>query len=83
VVRSLGEERYDTRPARDEIAVRRFFLMSVQQADLAERWQAGERFRFDGGDAVSWTCWWMPLQDAHVLAAGLGGKLGMAVAADR
>ncbi|WIB61853.1 NUDIX domain-containing protein [Curtobacterium sp. MCLR17_007] len=83
VLRSLGEERYDVRPARDEIAVRRFFLMSVQQADLAERWQAGERFRSDGGEAVSWTCWWMPLQDAHVLAAGLGGKLGMAVAAAR
>ena len=83
VVRSLGEERYDVRPARDEIAVRRFFLMSVQQADVTERWRAGERFRSDGGEGVSWTCWWMPLQDAHVLAAGLGGRLGVAAAANR
>ena len=83
VVRSLGEERYDVRPARDEIAVRRFFLISVEQPDLTERWRAGERSRSDGGEGVSWTCWWMPLHDAHVLAAGLGVRLGMAAADDR
>ncbi|WP_144712696.1 NUDIX domain-containing protein [Curtobacterium pusillum] len=82
VVRSLGTERYDVRPARDEIAVRHFFLMSLQQADVTERWRAGERSRADGGEEVSWTCWWMPLRDAHVLAAGLGARLGWA-AADR
>ncbi len=83
VVRSLGEERYDLRPARDEIAVRHFFLMSVQQRDLTERWRAGERFRSDGGKTVPWTCWWLPLRDAHVLAAGLGARLGLAMLADR
>ena len=83
VVRSLGEERYDVRPARDEIAARRFFLMSVELADLTERWRAGERFKSDGGEGVSWTCWWMPLQDAHVLSAGLGARIGMAAAAAR
>lgn len=83
VVRSLGVERYDVRPTRDEVAVRHCFLMSVPQADVAERWSAGEHSRSDGGEAVSWTCWWIPLQDAHVLAAGLGGRLGAAVTAVR
>jgi 8-oxo-dGTP pyrophosphatase MutT (NUDIX family) len=83
VLRSLGEERYDLRPSRDEIAVRRFFLMSVQQGDLSERWRAGERCRSDGGESVPWTCWWLPLQDAHVLAAGLGARLGLAMLPDR
>jgi 8-oxo-dGTP pyrophosphatase MutT (NUDIX family) len=80
VVRSLGTERYDVRPSRDEIAVRHFFVMSLQHADLTERWRAGEQSRADGGEEVSWTCWWMPLRDAHVLAAGLGARLGTAVA---
>ena len=83
VVKPLGAERYDVRPARDEIAVRRFFLMAVPEADLAERWGAGEFFRSAGGKDVSWTCWWLPLEDAHVLAAGLGAKLGAAEAAVR
>lgn len=83
ILRSLGEERYDLRPARDEIAVRHFFLMSVQKGDLTERWRAGERFRSDGGESVPWTCWWLPLQDAHVLAAGRGARLGLVTQDDR
>lgn len=83
VVQSLGEARYDVRPTRDEIAVRHFVLMSIQHADVTERWRAGERFRSDGGGELSWTCWWMPLQDAHVLAAGLGAKVGVAASAVR
>lgn len=81
VVRSLGEQRYDVRPTRDEIAVRHFVLMSTEHADVTEQWGAGERFRSGGGDELSWTCWWMPLRDAHVLAAGLGAKVGVAAAA--
>lgn len=80
VVQSLGAERYDLRPARDEIAARTFFLMAVLEADHTERWPAGERCGSDGGEEVDWTCWWLPLEDAHVLAAGLGAKLGAAVA---
>lgn len=83
VLQSLGQERYDVRPARDEIAVRHFFLMTVPEVNLAERWRAGEGFRSDGGEAVSWTCWWLPLEDAHVLAAGLGAKVGSAMAGVR
>lgn len=83
VVRQNGEaapQRYDLRPLRNEIAVRHFFLMAMPDADIAERWRAGERFRSDDGEAVSWTCWWLPLEDAHVLAAGLGAQVGAAAA---
>jgi len=82
VVKSLGVERYDMRPLRDEIAVRHFFLMSMEQADTDDRWVAGERFRSDGGDDLTWTCWWMPLRDAHVLAGGLGARIGAAAVND-
>lgn len=80
VVQALGRERYDLRPVRDEIAVRHFFLMALPEEDIAERWRAGGRFRSDDGGAVSWTCWWLPLEDAHVLAAGLGAQVGAAAA---
>ncbi|MFZ7089344.1 NUDIX domain-containing protein [Curtobacterium sp. RRHDQ10] len=83
VVRSLGVERYDLRPTRDEIAVRSFFVLSMEQADVSERWRAGEQSPSAGGEVVSWTCWWMPLEDSHVLAAGLGARIGAATAAAR
>lgn len=80
MVQAIGRERYDLRPVRDEIAVRHFFPMALPGADIAERWRAGERFRSDDGEAVSWTCRWLPLEDAHVLAAGLGAQVGAAAA---
>lgn len=78
IVRSLGVERYDVRPARDEVAVRHFFRMSVEDADVTERWHAGESDPASGERPTTWTCWWLPLADAHVLAAGLGAKIGAA-----
>ncbi|OIH93738.1 NUDIX domain-containing protein [Curtobacterium sp. MCBA15_001] len=83
VVRSLGVERYDVRPARDEVAVRHFFRMSMEDADVTERWHAGESDPASGERAQAWTCWWLPLADAHVLAAGLGAKIGTAVSERR
>ncbi|WP_309129630.1 NUDIX domain-containing protein [Microbacterium sp.] len=76
VVRSLGVAEYDLSPTRDEIARRHFFEMRVQGADVTDIWFAGEAMPADGGAPTSWTCWWMPLTQAHVLAAGLGAKLG-------
>jgi len=76
VVRSLGVEDYDLAPARDEIARRHFFEVSVADPDVSDIWFAGEPDAADGGGPRSWTCWWMPLPQAHVLAAGLGARLG-------
>lgn len=79
VVRALGVERYDLRPTRDEIAVRRFLVMRpTTSVDLAERWSAGEPTPSHGGAPIRWTCWWLPVEDAHVLAAGLGALVGRA-----
>lgn len=78
VVRSLGVERYDLRPKRNEMAVRHFFTMTIEPADRSERWRARESFPSHGEQEVGWTCWWLPLEDAHVLTAGLGARLGTA-----
>ncbi|WP_159618873.1 NUDIX domain-containing protein [Arthrobacter zhaoguopingii] len=76
VVRGVGIQRYDLRPARDEVAVRHYFRMRMTAADVAERWTAGESDPSHGESGTSWTCWWIPLTDAHVLAAGFGALLG-------
>lgn len=76
VVRCLGVEDYDVAPARDEVARRHFFELAVIDRDISDRWSAGEQDPTAGGSAQAWTCWWLPLRDAHVLAAGLGAKLG-------
>ncbi|QMU97902.1 NUDIX domain-containing protein [Microbacterium esteraromaticum] len=76
VVRQLGVEDYDLAPVRDEIARRHFFELSVEGADITRRWPAGEDDPETGTGAHSWTCWWLPLAHAHVLAAGLGARLG-------
>ena len=76
VVRYVGVQRYDVRPMRDEVAVRHYFQMTLPDADVTERWPAGESDPSIGGSAVAWDCWWLPMAQAHVLAGGLGGLLG-------
>jgi 8-oxo-dGTP pyrophosphatase MutT (NUDIX family) len=76
LIRGLGIQEYDLRPARDEISVRHYFHLSMEHADVTERWMAGETHSSHGGASITWTCWWMPLTKAHVLAAGFGGLLG-------
>ncbi|GAA1241352.1 8-oxo-dGTP pyrophosphatase MutT (NUDIX family) [Microbacterium phyllosphaerae] len=78
VQRSLGTELYDLSPARDERALRHFFRMDVTDPDTTAVWRAGEPDPADGGSPVSWTCRWIPLSQAHVLAGGLGARLGAA-----
>ncbi|WP_442864263.1 NUDIX domain-containing protein [Arthrobacter sp. ATA002] len=50
LVRSVGIQRYDLRPARNEIAVRHYFQLSMPDADLTERWSAGEPDSSLGGE---------------------------------
>lgn len=79
LIRGIGIQRYDLRPARNEVAVRHYFQLGMPNADLTERWSAGENDSSNGEGNINWTCWWMPLTDAHVLAAGLGALLGAMV----
>ncbi|WP_043673842.1 NUDIX domain-containing protein [Clavibacter michiganensis] len=83
VVRLVGVDRYDLRPTRDEIAVRHFVEMRMAPADIAERWAAQELTPAHGGEPARWTCWWLPLDNAHVLSAGLGSMLGVTTRAVR
>lgn len=76
VVRSLGTADYDLAPAENVIARRHFFAMEVDDPDISDIWFTAEADPAHGGPPQSWTCWWMPLRQAHVLAAGLGAKLG-------
>ena len=76
VVGYLGESAYDLWPLRPETAIRHFYQLDVPAGDLAARWEAGESDPDHGGAPAAWICWWMPLQQAHVLAAGLGARLG-------
>lgn len=79
LVRGIGTQKYDLRPMRDEIAERHYFHLRMENVDLAERWTAGEMNPSHGETNASWTCWWMPIVEAHVLAAGFGGMLGVLV----
>lgn len=76
IVRSLGVETYDMWPAKPEVHERHFFQLELVDSEVPERWGCGEKDASDGGQPVSWTCWWMPLRYAHVLCAGFGARLG-------
>lgn len=79
VTRSLGTEFYDLAPLRDEVALRHFFRLEVVDPEVSAVWQAGEADPATGDSPISWTCRWIPLAQAHVLAGGLGARLGAAI----
>jgi len=76
IVAYLGVAVYDVAPARPELHRRHFYLLEPTQSGLPEQWSAGESDPSDGGEEHRWTCWWLPLADAHVLSAGFGALLG-------
>lgn len=76
VVGALGVERYDVWPSKPEVHERHFFQLAPVEEELPERWVAGEGDPSDGGQVQRWTCYWMPLEQAHVLCAGFGARLG-------
>lgn len=81
VVRSLGTEHYDVRPSNPEVHERHFFHLEPVDVDLPERWAAGEPSPSGGGEPIAWTCFWIPLESAHVLCAGFGARVGALAAA--
>ena len=76
VVADLGVDHYDVWPAKAEVHERHFFLLEPCDRVVPERWLAGESNLSGGGPRRSWTCWWMPLEQAHVLSAGFGSQIG-------
>jgi 8-oxo-dGTP pyrophosphatase MutT (NUDIX family) len=76
VVRLLGTADYDLAPMRPEVARRHFFQLRLDDADVDGMWSIGDPEPQGGGASRRWTCQWIPLPQAHVLAAGLGVMLG-------
>lgn len=76
VVRGLGTERYDMWPARAEVHERHFFHLEPVADEVSLRWSAGESLPAGGGVLIEWTCFWIPIENAHVLSAGFGARLG-------
>lgn len=75
VVRYLGVGEYDARPYADAVHVRHYYELTVDGPDVPERWTATEDG--DGShDPIRLALYWMPLAQAHVLAAGQGSHLG-------
>ncbi|WP_396906972.1 NUDIX domain-containing protein [Mycolicibacterium phlei] len=80
VVASLGTGEFDVWPSKPEVHERHFFQLEPIQPVRDVRWAAGEDRPSDGGGAQSWTCFWIPLTQGHVLCAGFSARLGQVVA---
>lgn len=78
VVADLGVDHYDVWPLKAEVHERHFFLLEPRDRDMPDRWTAGESDPSGAGPRQSWTCWWMPLRQAHVLSAGFGSRISAA-----
>ncbi len=74
VIRCLGDAEYDVRPYASEIHHRHFFHLTVA-GPVEEKWLHIER---NGSDDPPrpFRFVWLPIEKAHVLAAGLGAMLG-------
>lgn len=73
VVRKLGTVDYDITPYRPEIQRRHIFQLSLHQ-DTPQRWTSQEDN--DGaGQPIRFECFWIPLEQGHVLQSGQGALL--------
>lgn len=75
IQRYLGTGEYDMRPYADAVHVRHYFQLRIDADDVPERWIAYERGESDG-DPIRFELYWMPLTQAHVVAAGQASFLG-------
>ncbi|AEV84720.1 NUDIX hydrolase [Actinoplanes sp. SE50] len=75
VERYLGVSEFDMRPYADAVHVRHFFHLTVDAPEVPERWFTEERGDGDG-TPVRFECYWLPLAQGHVLAAGQSALLG-------
>jgi 8-oxo-dGTP pyrophosphatase MutT (NUDIX family) len=74
VARKLGETTYDLSPYRYEIQHRHVFQLQVHEP-TKQRWPSQELH--DGQQPPTrLECFWIPLQNAHVLQAGQGALIG-------
>ncbi len=75
IVRYLGAGEYDMRPYAPAIHVRHYFHLAVEADQVPQQWIHEERS--DGTtDPIRFTLYWLPLPQAHVIAAGQAALLG-------
>ncbi|GLZ06618.1 hypothetical protein Acsp03_40840 [Actinomadura sp. NBRC 104412] len=74
IVRKLGEVTYDITPYRFEIQRRHVFHVRLAEP-TPPRW-AGRELHDGQGDPTDFECFWIPLEDGHVLQSGQGALLG-------
>lgn len=74
IERYLGCAEFDMRPYVEQVHVRHFFHLSIG-GDVPARWEA-----FEDGDGthppIRFELHWLPLKQAHVIAAGQTALLG-------
>jgi 8-oxo-dGTP pyrophosphatase MutT (NUDIX family) len=75
VTRFLGVNEYDVRPYDNAIHVRHYFHLSLDRLPSVNRWRAAET---GDGDAepIWFDLFWLPLRQAHVIAAGQAALVG-------
>ncbi|MEU1735240.1 NUDIX domain-containing protein [Streptosporangium sp. NPDC020145] len=74
IVRKLGEVVYDISPYRFEIQHRHVFQLELAEP-TPERW-AGQELHDGEREPTDFECFWIPLEDAHVLQSGQGALIG-------
>lgn len=75
VVRKLGEADYDISPYRWEVMHRHFYELSTD-CPVTRRWINREPDPQGGGPGPLFNCYWIPLEQGHVLSGGLSNLLG-------
>ncbi|TYB50486.1 NUDIX domain-containing protein [Nonomuraea sp. PA05] len=74
IVRKLGEVTYDISPYRFEIQRRHVFQLELDEP-TPERW-ASQELHDGEQEPTDFECFWIPLENAHVLQSGQGALLG-------
>lgn len=75
VVRKLGEADYDINPHRWEVMHRHFYELTTD-CPLTRRWISQEPDPEGGGRGPDFDCYWIPLEQGHILSGGLSNLLG-------
>lgn len=78
VVRKLGEADYDISPYRWEVMRRHFYELTTD-CSVTRRWTSQEPDPECGGEGPAFDCYWIPLEQGHVLSGGLSNLLSTLV----
>lgn len=75
VVRKLGQSDYDINPYRHEVMSRHFYELTTN-CPVTRTWTSQEPDPEGGGAGPVFDCYWIPLEQAHVLSGGLSNMIG-------